>query len=188
MRQEKGRQFERDIAKRLSLWWTKGERDDVFWRTAGSGARATVRSKKGVSTSGSFGDIGYIDPEGLPLIDTCVIELKRGDTYETPWDLMEKRKRSSNFLSILQKIDKEREESGREGWMLISKRDLRQEMLYIDVYYYMKYFYQGKSPSFFSIFHLEDGDSSFLFIAMRLEDFFSLHTPDKLIREYKERK
>jgi len=41
----KGSSFEREICTILSKWWTNNERDDVFWRTAGSGARATTRSK-----------------------------------------------------------------------------------------------------------------------------------------------
>jgi len=44
MEMAKGGEFERDISRFLSRWWTYGERDDVFWRTSASGARATTRS------------------------------------------------------------------------------------------------------------------------------------------------
>ena len=40
---EKGSSFERLVCKRMSMWLSKGERDDLFWRSAMSGGRATVQ-------------------------------------------------------------------------------------------------------------------------------------------------
>lgn len=74
----KGSSFERDICKELSLWWTDGERDDVFWRTAGSGGRATNRMKQGQQTAGAYGDMTFVDPIGEPLLRLCCFEFKRG--------------------------------------------------------------------------------------------------------------
>jgi len=74
----KGSSFEREVCKQLSLWWTKGEREDIFWRTAGSGARATTRAKSGKTTARSYGDVIAIDPIGDPLIKEVTIEIKRG--------------------------------------------------------------------------------------------------------------
>lgn len=76
----KGSDFERNAVKALSWWWSYGERDDIFYRTAGSGARHTARMKKSISTYNSAGDVGYLDPEGKVLIDYFLIELKRGYT------------------------------------------------------------------------------------------------------------
>jgi len=53
----KGGEFERLIAKRLSLWLSNGERDDLFWRTNGSGSRHTTRKKLDKDTEGQDGDI-----------------------------------------------------------------------------------------------------------------------------------
>lgn len=53
----KGGKFERQISKRLSLWLSSGERDDMFWRTHGSGSRYTIRNKKDIDTEGQDGDI-----------------------------------------------------------------------------------------------------------------------------------
>lgn len=50
----KGSVFEREICKALGRWWTDGERDDIFWRTAGSGARATCRLERGKVLRGSM--------------------------------------------------------------------------------------------------------------------------------------
>lgn len=73
----KGSPFEREIAVALSLWWTKNERDDVFWRRD-SGARAKRRTRDDKHTFGAHGDIVAADPVGVPLTNCCTIELKRG--------------------------------------------------------------------------------------------------------------
>ena len=73
----KGSAFEREIAKLLSLWWSDCERDDIFWRTQTSGARATSRKRRGQDTFGQYGDIQACDPVGQPLLDCCIIEIKR---------------------------------------------------------------------------------------------------------------
>lgn len=72
----KGGAFERKICKALSLWVTHGDRDDVFWRSAMSGGRATVRRKKGKSTQTQVGDISPVDAVGQPFIDIYVVECK----------------------------------------------------------------------------------------------------------------
>lgn len=77
----KGGSFERDIVRKLSLWWTsddKNPRDDIFRRTAGSGSMFTARQKKGKDTKYQCGDITLSDPSGQELIDTFSIELKTG--------------------------------------------------------------------------------------------------------------
>src|SRR5262245_49693460 len=74
----KGGNYEREFAKRLSRWWSGGRRSDIFWRTAGSGNRATIGHKRGRSTYGSYGDICAIDPIGSPLLDVVTISLKNG--------------------------------------------------------------------------------------------------------------
>lgn len=75
----KGNQWERDISRELSLWWTHGEDDDVFWRVRASGARATQRKKQqGKDTTNQEGDIMAVDYRGLALTTTAVVELKKG--------------------------------------------------------------------------------------------------------------
>lgn len=94
----KGGSFERDMCKSLSIWWSRGIRDDIFWRTAGSGARATQRAKQGKITSLSYGDVTSNHPFGKTLLDQFVIEIKRGYTSE-------KSKKSKRFISLLDMID-----------------------------------------------------------------------------------
>lgn len=74
----KGAAFEREVCKQLSLWWTHGESDAVFWRSSGSGARATTRMKQNKKTPYEYGDVSFTDPIGKPFIDYFLVELKRG--------------------------------------------------------------------------------------------------------------
>ena len=72
----KGGSFEREICQKLSKWVSYGERDDIFWRSAMSGGRATVGMKKGIKRTSQAGDITAIDPLGNKLTDKFVIECK----------------------------------------------------------------------------------------------------------------
>jgi hypothetical protein len=76
----KGGEYEREISKQLSLWVSKGKRDDLIWRTSASGGRATTRSKKKLETAYAYGDLTFTDPKAKPLFDLAVIEAKRGYT------------------------------------------------------------------------------------------------------------
>lgn len=100
---KKGSKFERDMCKLLSLWFSHEERDDIFWRTAGSGARATVRMKnKGVMTADSAGDISAIHPSGKALTRMCIFELKRGYSQKN-------RSAGISLLTIVDKLVKEKD-------------------------------------------------------------------------------
>lgn len=74
---QKGAAFERLIAKQLSLWVSKGASTDLFWRTAGSGARSTGRVKKGgAGIEYQAADISLAHPDGRPFADRFVVECK----------------------------------------------------------------------------------------------------------------
>lgn len=118
----KGSDSERAVARMLSLWWTNGRRDDCVWRTAGSGARFTSRSKKGKKTSNSAGDLCYIDPIIKPLLDLLVIENKEGynKTIDTLANIDSDKK---NILSIwFKKTTEECKKANRFYPMVIFKR------------------------------------------------------------------
>ena len=72
----KGGEFERQVCKRLSEWVSDGKSDDLFWRSAMSGGRATVRKKKNQETASGQGDITAVTPAGNILTDRYVIECK----------------------------------------------------------------------------------------------------------------
>lgn len=72
----KGASFERSVSKDLSLWISGGRRDDVFWRSALSGGRATIGLSDGIKRNNQAGDISAIAALGEYLLDHCVVECK----------------------------------------------------------------------------------------------------------------
>ena len=72
----KGASFEREVCKKLSLWVSHGEREDLFWRSAMSGGRATVGARKGKDLSHQAGDICSVHSDGHKLTDAFFFECK----------------------------------------------------------------------------------------------------------------
>jgi len=72
----KGASFEREVCVLLSKWVTSGTREDVFWRSALSGGRATIAHAKGRSLSTQVGDLSCIHPMGNRFINTFAVEVK----------------------------------------------------------------------------------------------------------------
>lgn len=129
----KGSTYERAICKHLSRWWTHGKRDDIFWRTAGSGGRATARRKRGQSTAMQGSDVTATDPIGAPLIDVFSIELKRGYTrftFQDTIDLLPNRKKPV-LLQWVDQAERSSADSGSFAWLLIHKRTQRSDIVYI---------------------------------------------------------
>jgi len=136
----KGTKFERDICKRLSLWWTDGKRTDVFWRTSGSGARATTRSKQDKDTFGQYGDVCATDPIGLPLIHLCTIEIKVGYSRQTVFDLVDRlpSERKQPYKKFINQAIQGAEQSGSLFWMLITKRRYKETLIIIPLSLYIQ--------------------------------------------------
>jgi hypothetical protein len=72
---EKGGAYEREICEILSNWVSRGSNSDLFWRSAGSGSRATNRKSKGMQ-SNQTGDITASDPLGTSITGHLFIECK----------------------------------------------------------------------------------------------------------------
>lgn len=74
---QKGASFEREVCVMLSRWLTNDQQEDVFWRSAMSGGRATVAHKKGGKRLASqVGDISCIHAIGNRFIDAFAPECK----------------------------------------------------------------------------------------------------------------
>lgn len=123
----KGSQYEREVCTELSLWWTNGQRDDVFWRAQASGARATQRAKAGRATAGQYGDVAATDPVGEPLIDMLTIEIKRGYSKHNMHDVLDKPEnaKAQQYEEFLLQAIKGHTMAGSFAWLLITKRDRR---------------------------------------------------------------
>lgn len=131
---KKGSNFERQICRQLSLWWSGGIRDDVFWRTSQSGGRATQRAKFGKDTYGSYGDVAAVDPVGTPLLKVFTIELKRGRSHGSPWELLDAKPTSKErpFERAINQAVLSAIRAGSKYWMLICRRDHKVAMVYTD--------------------------------------------------------
>lgn len=122
----KGSANEREISKEISLWWTNNTRSDCVWRTAGSGARATVRSKKKKKTAYQSGDLTFIDPIIKPLFDLILFEVKVGynkdiDTLSFVDNLLAGK--DPILLRWWSKAEDERKHADRKFCVIIFKRD-----------------------------------------------------------------
>jgi len=73
---QKGAAFEREVCVILSKWITCSKSEDVFWRSAMSGGRATVAHAKGTRLASQAGDISCISPMGNRFISTFAVECK----------------------------------------------------------------------------------------------------------------
>lgn len=127
----KGSSFERKISKQLSLWWSAGEHDDLFWRVMGSGGRATRRARtgKGVKHQ-SFGDIEATDVSAKGLTDLMVIELKRGYGRWAMEDVLDGATvKTQTWAKFAAQVIESWRDSGRKWWVVIYKRDQRCEMI-----------------------------------------------------------
>lgn len=127
----KGSEFERKICKQLGLWWTNGKRDDVFWRSSQSGGRATVRSRQGKSTYGSYGDITALDPIGNPLLKLWTFELKRGYNRLSPLDLVDSGPDNANasYPAWIRQAKLSCDNADSLSWIILHQRDRRQPVL-----------------------------------------------------------
>jgi hypothetical protein len=130
-KKSKGPGFERKTFKRLSRWFSQGESDDIFWRTAGSGARATTRAKKGIGTADSAGDMSAIHPSGKALTRVSIWELKKGYSGETPskriglLNIIDSKEAKNPPLLIqwIKKVETEAKIHKRKLWFIIFERD-----------------------------------------------------------------
>lgn len=125
-----GSAFERLVCKRLSAWWTGDESASCFWRTAGSGARATVRGRRGMRTAGGHGDIAATDAGAQPLTDLVMMELKKGYKGDTLHDLLDRKKRHGcTWEDWVVKASEQSQAAGIPYWMVIAHRTAKQPVV-----------------------------------------------------------
>lgn len=138
MGSKKGYVFERRIAVLLSLWSTNGKRDDIFWRATTSGARATMRMKKGKTTSGQHSDIAATDSLGIPFTETICTELKSGYAKSGPDEFINRRWQVANknkpkllpMETFFWQVKEAQKGGGQPYWMLIISKDRRETVVY----------------------------------------------------------
>lgn len=147
----KGMQFERDTCKYLSLWISEGKRDDIFWRSAASGGRATNRAKQGKSTSNSAGDICATDRMGYKFLKKVTIELKRGynDAHITNLVDTLKHVKKNPLLEFIDQAHSSAKQADTPFWMVIHSRDRKETLVYAP--YAFVEWYESESPLDYSL-------------------------------------
>ncbi len=190
----KGNSFERQICKQLSLWWSHGKDEDVFWRTASSGAMANVRSKKCKKSFGQYGDVQAINPIGQPLIDLFTIELKRGYSKSTFADLMEPSTHTNPKPCQYEKFNlqvlADYQRSDSISWLLIVKRDRRKAIILMPNIIHRELKKQGirlRVPYFYLYYMLKNHGKIYIF-GCTLDNFLIKVKPrhiKKLVEKFK---
>ncbi len=164
----KGSQFERDFSRDLSLWWTRGKRNDLFWRSAMSGGMSTV-----TGCANQAGDIIAVSAEGSPVTEAICFELKCGYKACQPWDLID----GNNKKPIINDfIDQAKEAAKRAGamWALVIKRDRKKPTIAFPIWVsdYLSLDYQVTVKTQYHSF-----------MTVRLDEFFEKVDPEKFIQD-----
>ena len=172
----KGGSFEREVAVMFSMWWSGGEADDLFWRTSGSGARATVRAKRGAKTAGNHGDIGATDARGEPFTKRFPVEIKRGYNWDTVQDMVDRLSTSKQTIyeGFFEQTIRSANEAGTPYWMLIVKRDRHSAMIFTPMPVISTI-----ADIIVSVHNVVVGD--FVAHGIRLETFFNRVSPSDIL-------
>lgn len=167
---KKGGKYERDMSKSLSLWWTEGEDKNVFWRTSGSGAKATVNHmNEGAVNFNFYGDIGYRDSVGYPLIERVCIECKHYREFYI-MDTLKDNKNPSLVEQFWGETINEARQSNRWG-VLIMKKNYFPDLIMIE-------------EDAFRFNHLFDSSERLIYdngVIVTLDKFFNRVTPDEFL-------
>jgi hypothetical protein len=138
----KGGNLERLISVQLSKWWTDDQRDDIFWRTSGSGGRATNRGKAGKSTSNAHGDICFIDDYGKDLLRVLTFELKHGyDGANLQRFIDSKACAHTLFADWILQAKESANGANTPYWAIISKQDRRETLIHLPWSFYNDGYY-----------------------------------------------
>lgn len=186
----KGSAFERSVCKELSLWWSKGKNDDLFWRTAGSGARATTRAKSGKKTKAGAGDIFATDPSSKTFTDVFALELKRGYTRETFAELIDKpeKAKKQTYDQWITQATKSKKVGNSLYWMIIHQRNRREAIVVLPYNFVFDNFpnVEGKGSSAIVHYINKKGNYRSLFVCP-LKDFLKSFTPEMIKDVFNER-
>ena len=185
---QKGSSYERQLCKDLSNWWTCGSDDSCFWRTAGSGGRATNRAKKGRRTTGACGDIAATCADGEPLLAAFAIEAKRGYNRLSLHDLLDSKpggKDTDCMVNWLAQAERSRQQSGAVYWLLLWRRDTKASLAVMPSPAYELLRSLGAfDPAPCPLSWVGDDDRSL--VAIRLDDFLGGVTRQHVLQLLKE--
>lgn len=120
----KGSNWERECCRTLSMWISKGERDDLLWREA---------TRRRGSTVSQSGDIMSIDPLGEKLIDKFAVECKAYANVHLE-SLIFGTPVKGSIIDFWSQVNRDAKRSGRKP-MLIAKQNSRPVLVGLPVKY-----------------------------------------------------
>lgn len=172
----KGGNFERNLAKELSLWLSNGEDDSWIWRTSSSGGRSTQRSKKGKTTQGAAGDLTFTDERAAPFFDIFSVELKIGYNDTNPLLIIDSGSKNHSFKVNLEQCIRDAELVNKQP-LLIFKRDRMKACVCLQVSYFNSLIDEfGNLSDKVEYIKIWDGDKEF--IILKSIDFFEWANPE----------
>lgn len=126
----KGSAYERALCRSWGLFWSEGKRDDLFWRTSGSGSRATnLRRLNRKLTKFQHGDMTFIHPDGRLLLEHFNFEFKRYKRIEIH-SVLYPTGPDNSLLAFWGQCVKDADKSGR--WpILITRVDRGREVCWV---------------------------------------------------------
>ncbi len=116
---EKGSGFEREMCRRMSLWLSGGETDDLIWRNKGQPNRRI----KGVRRLEQFGDAHSTDPRSEWFIKHFNLECKFYKDLDVLELLDKPEKKGREIFSFWEQACRDAKDSGDRVPMLIMKRN-----------------------------------------------------------------
>jgi hypothetical protein len=168
---KKGSAFERQICKQLSFWWSNNEDPNIFWRSQGSGGRATR-----VKSVQQYGDVAAVDPSGKRLLETVSIELKKGYGVWSPFDAVDGPSRVLD--AFLEQVKRDQKLAKVPYFWLIFQRNRRQvclltSLMFFKAYYWDEFYYEIKECG-----RLNHNKSNYAIV--QLNKFLKTCKPEKL--------
>lgn len=112
----KGSSFERAISKSLSLWFSKGKDDHLFWRTINSGAYCTNNNKNIQESS----DIKSISSESEIFTTFFNIECKHYKNINI-WEIITKT--NSSILKWYSKLESESRKINKIPFLIVKENN-----------------------------------------------------------------
>lgn len=176
----KGSAFERIAAVELSKWWSRKEDEDLFWRTHGSGNRATMRSKTGKKTGGQYGDLTAVDSRGATLFKAVTISLKRGYAGISLQDVADQfatKKTPSQFETWVKEVIRDARLAKSIAWLLIVRKNRRRALVFMPISFIFKF-------DFLTTKKLMDTTPSIMFRMENKVKKTKRMSPSKYLRRY----
>lgn len=176
-----GPEWERQFCKLLSAWWLQDpDADAVFWRTRGSGGRATTRSKKGQQAELHCGDVGALTADAETLTKFVTIELKKGYNQENFHSLLDRPahlKGTSKFSQWIDQASTAAANAKTPYWWVVHRRTGRDALLLAPEPFFTTVRRYSLHPRPVALFTLT---GTLSVGAMKLDEFFEHTTPGRV--------